>query len=81
MNREKNRSAVMHVRITTFGTDRNLDQTVKTAMEALRSAKYRVELVDVDVELDQEDDSKLVTESVDLVIADPPYGVEWRATR
>lgn len=57
MNREKQRSAVMHIRISTFGTEHHIDKSVERAVEALRSAQFNVELLDVDVELDADDAS------------------------
>lgn len=48
--REKVRTAVMHVRITTFGNERQTDRVVERAMAVLKGAQLSVELLDVDVE-------------------------------
>lgn len=47
---EKQRTAVMHVRISTFGTEHHIDQTVERAMTALKYSGFNVDLLDVDVE-------------------------------
>lgn len=57
--KEKTRTAVMHVRITSFGTEKNLDRAIERAMDSLSGARFNVELVDVDVE----DDNQLTDSS------------------
>lgn len=49
---EKTRRSVMHIRIETFGTEQQSDRTIAAAVETLRTARYNVELLDVDVDDD-----------------------------
>lgn len=44
---EKDRTVVMSVEISSFGTDHQLDRTITNAVRSLKTAGFRVELLDV----------------------------------